>query len=143
MKVAFYIGEGGFFNKLIRKWTGSPISHVELIIDDVWYSSSHTDGGVRARKISGKSGNWEIHELHGFDEAYALSVYEKTKDYGYDWTGILGSQILPFGIHWPFHYFCSELVGEMLRIPKPHRYAPHEIKEYLSRESGFFTPKGK
>jgi hypothetical protein len=135
VKIAFYKGEGGWFNKLIRFWTGSNITHVELIIDDVWYSSSHTDGGVRSRVISGKSGNWEVHELTGYDEAYALEVYQSAEHCRYDWTGIIGSQILPFGIQWAFHYNCSELVGEMLGIKKPHRYAPHELKEYLEKRN--------
>lgn len=81
-----------------------------------------------------KSGNWIIIDLSGYDEAYALEAFESANGMGYDWTGIIGSQILPFGIQWPWHYFCSELVGEMLGIKKPHRYAPHELYRRLKNE---------
>jgi hypothetical protein len=130
MQIAFYKGQGNKFNQLIRWWTKSPYSHVELIINGTWYSSSHMDGGVRSRRITGKSGNWDIYDIP-HSEDYALDIYSGAVGYGYDWTGIIGSQILPFGVQWPWHYFCSELVGEMMGYKKPHRYSPGEFKKLL------------
>ena len=148
MKIAFYKGEGNFFNKLIRWWTDSQITHVELIIDDVWYSSSHRDGGVRGKVITPNPDNWDIYYINVKDEYYAKEVISNAMGCGYDWTGIIGSQILPFSLHWPGHYFCSEIVAEALMIDKANRYAPHELFERLVDRNqlsplneGFFMSK--
>ena len=50
MKVACYKGEGDWADKLIRFWTGGIYSHVEIVIGDLWYTSSWYDGGVARRK---------------------------------------------------------------------------------------------
>ena len=82
MQIAFYKGNGGKFNRLIRWWTGSQYSHVELVIDGTWYSSSHTDGGIRSRVISGDSGNWDIYELDSiFDKDFALKYFQERVGY--------------------------------------------------------------
>jgi hypothetical protein len=130
MQIAFYKGEGGTFTKLIRWWVKHEYTHVELIIGDTWYTSSHIDGGVRARRISGKSGNWDIYEIDG-DEEYALAIYSSAVCAKYDWTGIVLSQVVPLGIHAMSRWFCSELVGKMLGMEKTHRLAPHELYEKL------------
>ena len=130
MQIAFYKGKGGWFNKAIRLWTRSNYTHVELIIDDVWYSSSHTDGGVRSRVISGDSGNWDIYEVDG-DSGWALLMYEVAEPCKYDWFGIFLSQVLPLGLHMNNRYFCSELVGEMLQIDGSHRYSPIDLFNLL------------
>jgi hypothetical protein len=136
MQIAFYKGQGNKFNQLIRWWTKSPYSHVELVINGTWYSSSHMDGGVRSRRINPNPDHWDIYDIDG-DENYALSVFSDELGAGYDWTGIIFSQIMPFGIHKPFNWFCNEIVGEMLRVDKPHRYSPGELKTLLtSRNNG-------
>lgn len=135
MQIAFYKGKGGLFNRLIRWWTGSEITHVELVIDGVWYSSSHYDNGVRATTaINGKSGNWEIYELEGYDKNKALEVFDKVKGSKYDWLGILLSQGIDLGVHNKNRYFCSELVMEMLGFRDGYKYAPHEVLIYVSNK---------
>jgi hypothetical protein len=130
MQLALYKGNGGYFNRLIRYWTKSEYSHAELIINGAWYSSSHTDGGVRAKRFDPKPESWTFIELP-HDEAYALWIYSRALGCGYDWTGIIGSQVLPFNVHWPRHYFCSELVAEMLGLKTPQGYSPGGLhKEY-------------
>ncbi len=134
MQVAFYKGKGNKFNKLIRWWTRSEYSHVELVVGSTWYSSSHTDSGVRSKRITGNLGHWDIYDIPHCEE-YALDVYSGAVGDAYDWTGIIGSQILPFGIQWPYAYFCSELVGEMIGIEKPHRYSPGNLYDLLKQHS--------
>ena len=52
MRVAFYKGEGNFFDKLIRWWTKSSYSHCELIFSDgIFFSADPRDGGVRYKNI--------------------------------------------------------------------------------------------
>jgi len=134
MKIAFYKGKGGTFNKLIKWWTRSEITHVELIIDDIWYSSSHIDGGVRGKVIDYNPDHWDIYELNNIDEYRARKVIADAIGCGYDWTGIVGSQVLPFGIQWPYRYFCSELVGAALMVKSPQRYAPNELLRLLKNK---------
>ena len=130
MELAMYKGQGGWFNKAIRFWTKSDYSHCEIIINGTWYSSSHTDGGVRSRVISGESGNWDIYVLDG-EEYLAELVFDMANGLKYDWFGIVFSQILPFGLQANKRYFCSELCGHMLGIKDPQRLAPHELFKYL------------
>lgn len=148
MKVAFYKGKGGTFNKLIRWWTKSDYSHVELIIDGVWYSSSHIDGGVRGKVIEPKPGHWDIYQLKNVDTLYARDCIRYALTHKYDWTGIIFSQIFPLGLQNPERYFCSELVGEALSIDYPQRYSPGELFLKLRQQNklnplneGFFISK--
>lgn len=135
MQLAEYIGKGGTFNKLIRWWTGSQVSHVELIIDGVWYTSSHTDGGVRTRELRGDSGNWKFTEIpDSYSKVIALAVFDFAKGSKYDWCGIALSQVLPFGFQCANRYFCSELVGEMLALKDSQLLAPHEIKKEILKK---------
>lgn len=134
MQIAFYKGKGGFFNKLIRWWTKHEYTHTELIIDGIWYTSSHTDGGVVERQRSGLSGNWDIYEVTG-DKKFALHVYDEVKGAKYDWLGIILSQVFPLKIHNKQRWFCSELNGKMLDVKDPHQHSPAEIFKLLKRSN--------
>lgn len=112
---------------------------MELIINGTWYSSSHTDGGVRAKRFNPKPESWTIIEL-SHNEAFALEVYSSALGCGYDWTGIVGSQILPFNLHWPRHYFCSELVAEMLGLKNPQGYSPGDLHKQFDNEATNIRP---
>lgn len=126
MQIAFYKGKGSAFNSLIRWWTRSPYSHVELIIDGVWYSSSHTDGGVRSRVINHNPLHWDFIDVP-FDAKHALNVFDGAKHYKYDWLGIALSQAVALDWHTKDRYFCSELVAEMLGFSEPQRYSPGSL----------------
>lgn len=51
VRLAFYKGEGDWVDKVVRWWTKSQYSHVEVIVGDTWYSSSPRDGGVRSMQM--------------------------------------------------------------------------------------------
>ena len=51
MKLAFYKGKGNWVDLIIRVFTNSPYSHVEIVLNKDWYSSSPRDGGVRVKQI--------------------------------------------------------------------------------------------
>ena len=48
VRLAFYKGEGDWVDKLVRWWTKSQYSHVE-VVGNMWVSSSPRDGGVNAK----------------------------------------------------------------------------------------------
>ena len=65
--LAFYKGNDKLLDKIIT-WTSRGIySHVEIIIDNVSYSSSGRDGGVRRKALGTMHYNdvnkWDIFEL--------------------------------------------------------------------------------
>ena len=71
MKAAFYKetrpGLPGIYNRLVRWWTKSPYSHVELVVSTgrAW-SSSFEDGGVRSKLIDLDPAKWDLVDLPTF-----------------------------------------------------------------------------
>lgn len=125
--LALYKGQGSIFNRLIRWWTKSPYSHVELIINGVWYTSSHTDGGVCKRVLS-RGPNWDFIEIE-INRLEAIKVFEQIEGYDYDWTGIMFTQFIRLDWHSKDEYFCSEVVAKMIGLDNPHRYAPCDFNK--------------
>ena len=70
---------------VIRKWTGSPYSHTELVIGDMFYSSSIQDGGVRAKVIEPDSDKWDFIDLPWADQSKVLDYYDQTMGQAYGW----------------------------------------------------------
>ena len=68
MKAAFYRGTrpgiAGIYNRLVRWWTRSEFSHVELVLSTgrAW-SASFADGGVRNKLIDFDTANWILIDL--------------------------------------------------------------------------------
>lgn len=114
MKIAFYKGRGNLFDKLIRIWTFSKYSHVELVVDDIWYTSSPRDNGVVARGIKFNPGNWDLFEINLKQNTAAIDFINEQMGKRYDWLGILLSQIIKLNIHAPNRWFCSEIVHRAL-----------------------------
>ena len=112
-KVAFYKAEkGNWWDKLVAWWTKSEYSHVELVVDGVWYSTSPRDGGVRAKRIKDK-GNWDYVEVE-VDGDWLLTVMAVTEGQKYDWLNILLTQVVPIGIQNDEKWICSEWVAYVL-----------------------------
>ena len=117
IKLAFYKGRGDMFDRLIRLWTRSQYSHVEIIVDGIWYSSSPRDGRVRAKTIRPKRGHWDFRLIPLFerDKASMLRFLESQTGKQYDWTGIFLSQIVPLNVQDPRRWFCSEICSAALK----------------------------
>ena len=122
IKVAFYKGIGSWKNKLIRWWTGSPYSHVELIMPDnfTWISiSPFLTSTVSARtKVDFDLENWDFVDLEVTQEQnnVILDFFKETEGCKYDWTGMLLSQFVPFHIKRKGKWYCSEWIAYALRI---------------------------
>jgi len=127
---AFYKTPGDRDVQLIRAWTPSAYSHCELVLPDGGFvSSSPRDGGVRAKVIEPDPAAWDFLPLPWLQPAHVEQLLEQEAGAGYDWLGILGSQILPAGIQSRSHWFCSEFCAQALGLEQPQRYSPGQLAE--------------
>lgn len=128
VKLALYKGKGVFPGSyLIRFWNNSIYSHCELVIDNLCYSSSLMDRGVRAKKINLTAQDWDLIDLPWADEQKIKEHYEKTKDDFYDVWGLIGSQIFNKRSDSVKAAFCSEWCAAALELPNPETYSPHTL----------------
>ena len=131
IKVAFYTGNGGLLNKTIRWGTNSQVSHVELVDhDDICWSSSHTDGGVRRKKINLKSGNWKVIPVAWADDK-AVDFVRNHLDAKYDYMGVLLSHVVSLHRHSKDKWFCSEIVAASLGLINPHSLSPAHLESVI------------
>jgi hypothetical protein len=74
IKIAFYKGQGSWINKIIRWWTKSKYSHVELILSNsaTWIGiSPFLSSKVESRyNITYKPNNWDFINLNITDNQY-------------------------------------------------------------------------
>lgn len=113
IKIAFFKGSPRvWFHRFIRWWTKSIYSHVELLLDDeTWVSISPALLSTVTTRIvtSYEPGDWDFLEF-GVSEIqhHALKEFiaETTGD-GYDWLGMLLSQVLPVIIKARNRWYCS------------------------------------
>jgi len=140
MKLALYKGEGDWTDKVIRWWTRSEYSHCEIVIDDVWYSASPREGNVRAKEIEPQEGNWDYVEIvcSPEQEQIVLGTFEANMGSGYDYMGIVLSQVLPIGIQMSYRWFCSEICAQalmyanlMTRTKRAQWYSPERLRKAL------------
>ena len=136
IQLAFYKGNDTVIDVAIQNWSKSKYSHVEIVIDNTFYSSSPRDGGVRKKNINVNHDNWDFLTIQISDELYihAMNVFNEAEGMDYDWIGILFSQIMYIPIHHLYKYFCSELCAEMLDICDPYLYHPGMLYEYLLKK---------
>lgn len=127
MYLAFYKGKGNFYDKLIRWWTNSKYSHVELAANDGWwYTSSPRDGGVVKRKMGYNSEHWQFVPVR-LTKSEVEKFYQETKGSKYDWLGIVFSQVLPLKQHSKQKWFCSEWCGSVLGYANSNQLSPEDL----------------
>lgn len=116
IKIAFFKGGNKKpLHRFIRWWTKSKYSHVELLLnDETWVSISPF---IRARVeakivLNHDDGDWDFIEfMISESQLHALKdfIAETTGD-GYDWPGMLLSQIMPFIIKSRNKWYCSSWI---------------------------------
>ena len=134
-QVAFYKAPGNMRDKLIRLFTWSKYSHVELVIRDRYYSSSVRDGGVRAKYMEIDEDTWEYVDVD-IDYMYVEELFRSTEGMKYDYMAIWLSQIIPLGVHSEEKYICSEWVASALKLKDAQKYSPQDVYEYVTRGEG-------
>lgn len=142
MKLAFQKKGDGFFGWLIRKWTDSPYSHVEIVfmmdeyeknkdliagceIQDgefeycsLWFSASPSDGGTRFKWGERSDKNFDYLDLPSNNDQvrsairYAVGIEGRP----YDWKGIMLAHFLGGGREDAFKWFCSEAITSILQV---------------------------
>ena len=152
LALAFYKGEGTVFDRIVRRVTQSPYSHVELVEMDFRasfvlskhkamtaraISASPRDGGVREKIIRFERDHWDFLPL-GLLSEDAEKVWNRAASASgpYDFTGILVNFATPFRWQSEGRWFCSELIGHALRFPNPHLLAPGDVYRWVE---GFNT----
>jgi hypothetical protein len=109
----FYCGPPRLFDRLIRRWTRSRFSHVELVVDDaIACSADAWEGNVRIRSTSGFNRlHWEIVPVVLVKDTAWINEQLGKK---YDWLGIFGFTF--FGVQDKRRWYCSELCAELAGI---------------------------
>ena len=126
VQIAFYKAKGNWIDLATRIWTNSPYSHCEIVINKDWYSSSPRDGGVRIKQIVDDGNSWDFIEVY-IDKERLYQKYREYKSRGYDFKGILLSNVLPIGWHSKNKVTCSEFVADVLGYSEPEKFSPQEI----------------
>lgn len=150
LRAAFYKGTHaglpGVYNRLVRWWTRSPYSHVELLFHGgrEAASSSYMDGGVRFKSIDFDPALWDFVDLPVTAEM-AAKAYLWFIDHDGDAYDLLGNAHFVFSAIGDDKrkWFCSEAVAAALGMPNPERFDPgtlHAALSFLNQpaSAGFF-----
>jgi hypothetical protein len=86
--------------------TGSPYSHVELVINGVCCSASPRDGGVRFKRIDLASGKWDVIDVPGHSEARAWDWFCRHNGHAYDYAGPAAATSGFAAKPWPPRWAC-------------------------------------
>lgn len=129
--LAAYKGRDSLWDRLIQYWTGYKYSHCELVVNNISYSSSMQDGGVRAASINYNSGHWDIVPITFVDSIKVLNHYQKTKGHKYSYSDLVFKQILNTKFNNTRADFCSEWCAEALGIPISSSLNPGELIELV------------
>jgi len=123
---------------VIRSVTRGIYSHVELISVDAMHgspavclSASGRDGGVREKRILLKPESWNLVAMQ-LDADAPCGFIRGHLGAGYDYAGLMLSQVLAFGRHNPDKWFCSEICAAALGLPNPQRVSPHFLFDVVT-----------
>lgn len=121
IKVAFFKGDReARLHRFVRWWTKSKYSHAEIVLDSdkTWvsispflYSKVEKRTGVLADKD-----NWDFLEIPVTEKQMAAleDFIEETVGDGYDWFGMISSQLLPLIIKGKRRWYCSQWIAHAL-----------------------------
>lgn len=137
VSIVFYKGPGTLAEKLIRFWTKSPYSHCEFRRSDGLYHSNDRFRFVsRIETIELDPQEWEMCDITLPSEIVKRVEQRQLRKNGtgYDWTGIIFSQLFRFGLHDKKRWFCSKSNADDLlyayRLMK--RYNPVRYHNFLN-----------
>jgi len=121
IQIAFYKGgKNKWHHRFIRWWTKSEYSHAELVLNngEIWVSISpllYSKVTTRIRK------DWDVIDWDFIQFSINNVQLDSLKDFisettgdGYDWPGMLLSQILPCIIKSRRKWYCSSWIAHAL-----------------------------
>jgi uncharacterized protein YycO len=142
--IRFKKGEHDINSKLIKFWTKSEYSHVEIIINNNSYDVDTSCGVRKYISISKDIESWDIISI---DVDISEENFKKIERFienqvglKYDWRGIFLSQFINFGIDSDTKWFCSEFVTKILQLflieetldIKPNKVSHEKLSRLLS-----------
>lgn len=122
--LAMYKGKGLIGNSLIRWWTDSQYSHCEIGVNEICYSSSLSDGGVRCKAINLKPDNWDLYPIPWARADDVISYYNKTQFQPYGLFDLTMRQIMRLPATDRRGQFCSEWCANALGLPDARDISP-------------------
>lgn len=139
LRIALFKGNG-FFGTLVKKWTRSKYSHVELLLPNGNMCGSVPNIGVRTTK------EWNEKEYDFYDIEIDQHQLKTIEDFcvnengcKYDWTGIFLTQFVSLNRESEDKWFCSEFVISILTkikiFPetglKSSRFSPDDVNNFM------------
>lgn len=111
MKIAFQKNPQTFLEKSICNWTNSPYFHTELVFNDGWCFSADFAKNTTRFKYINFNDNWDykIIPVTARQEIEILKWCLSEDKCGYDYIGIVFTQIIPLSFENPWWWFCSEV----------------------------------
>lgn len=121
--VALYKGTGAWHNAVVRRRTRSIYSHAELILPDntaITIYPFDLDGVKRTEfsLTAEEEDEWDFIciPVTPLQLTAIERFYKQTAGQGYDWIGMIASQLLPFHIKREKRWYCSEWIAYALRL---------------------------
>lgn len=144
IRIAFYKGDGSWWNGVVKWWTKSQYSHAELVMPDeiTWISiSPFLTSRVESReKKEYDENSWDFIDFFISEKEYheIEDFYEETKGSKYDWAGMLLSQILPvkYRIKNVNKWYCSEWIAHALRAADVIHWKKFKIYSHCDLSPG-------
>jgi len=136
VRVAFYKGKGRFFDKLIKWWTKSDYSHVELLLGSEMFSASSYSNLVRWTFHNRDESKWDYYDVPT-ERPLTKELVKSLVGHKYDWLGIMFSIVVPLGLHSSNKYFCSEICSDVLYTLGadiegiPNKMSPNDLAEEI------------
>ena len=140
MRIAFLKRSPSLFAVLIRFWTGSHYTHAEMVLGDTSYIADTKLGTIKAENKPYPEGAWEFIDLASTSEqdVQCRTFLESELGCGYDWVGIVMTQVLGTGRQSKDKWFCSEECTAALQHSgfrlgglSPHKVSPGKLFKYL------------
>lgn len=135
---AFYCAQGDWRDEVIRRVTGSPYSHAELLQaapinrTALCISASKRDGAkVRTKVIAFKPGHWDFISVPHLCASQCWTRAAQHIGEPYDTIGAVLT-VTPIVTSRRGKWFCSELLGDAVGIQKPHTLTPGQLAEKLT-----------
>ena len=120
IRVAFFKGEQlGRLHRFVRWWTKSEYSHAEIVLNEnVWVSiSPFLCSKVEKRtNVQENIDDWDFLDIQ-VTKSHLSSLedfIEETVGDGYDWFGMISSQLLPLIIKGKRRWYCSQWIAHAL-----------------------------
>ena len=145
IKLAFFKDRDNLLDDIIKLWTKSKYSHIEIIIKDKWISSSPIDGGVHIlelHELDHNKYNYIEVDVDGRKFKKVQKYIESQKDAKYDKWGIFFGVLFNSGLEDKNKLFCSEMITKILQIFEveevsglaPHKITPGDLAKIFGLE---------